>query len=134
VFRLIEVDCVFVNPELIEAEETWAMLEQRFTRDVAGAVPPAADFVLIDEGVLGLDRIEGRRAIPFLDYGRPDDGDQAAAELRSLGARYLVIAWPSFWWLDEYAALAEQLRTTWRRMADSDAAIVFELADSGGLE
>jgi FkbM family methyltransferase len=133
-FRLIEVDCVFVNPELIEAEETWAMLEHRLAQDVARAVPTGADFLLIDEGVLGLDQIEGRRAIPFLDYGQPEDGDAAVAELRGLGARHLVIAWPSFWWLDEYAELAEQLRTKWRRVADTDAAIVFELADSGDAE
>lgn len=128
-FRLIEVDCVFVNPELVPREETWAMLDGRLRREVAGTLPAGADFVLIDEGALGLDELAGRRAVPFLEYGRPEDGAQAVGELRRLargGVRHLVLAWPAFWWLEEYPQLAGELRSRWRRLRDSDAAIVFE--------
>jgi FkbM family methyltransferase len=138
-FRLIEVDCVFINARHAEAhawrEDTWAMLTERLRNDVAAAVPAGSSFVLIDGAVLGIDELAGRRAIPFLErdgeyYGAPEDGEQAVAELgqqMARGVRHVAVAWPSFWWLEEYPELARHLQSSWRRVVDTDAAIVFEL-------
>jgi len=144
--RLIEVDCVFVNSGHREAtswrEQTWTMLAARFLKEVAAAVPDGAEFMLVDDATLGIEQIGGGRAIPFLEeegeyHGAPEDGEHAVAELRKQtdrGVRHIAVAWPSFWWLDEYPELAHELRSSWRRIADSDAAVVFELGDAGVSE
>jgi FkbM family methyltransferase len=141
--RLIELDCVFINPRHPDAggwhEQTWTMLEARLRQELRFAIPAGARFVLIDDGTLGIDQIGGRPAIPFLErdgeyYGSPEHGAQAVAELRSQvarGVRHVALAWQSFWWLKEYPELAQELSASWRRIADSDAAVVFELADAG---
>ena len=138
-FRLIEVDCVFINTHHPDVEtwreDTWAMLSDRLRDELAGAIPPAARFLLIDDNTLGIDELSGRGAIPFLErdgeyYGTPEDGTQAVEELArqtSAGVRHLAIAWPSFWWLEEYPELARHLEDCWRRVAATDAAIVYEL-------
>jgi hypothetical protein len=90
---------------------------------------------LIDDGTLGIDQLDGRRAIPFLERegafgGPPADGTEAVAELdrqTARGVRHAAVAWPSFWWLEAYPELADQLRSGWRRIAESQAAVVFEL-------
>jgi FkbM family methyltransferase len=125
-FRLIEVDCVFVNPELIEPEDTWAMLEERLRLEIATVLPAESEFILIDEGTLELGEADEPRARVFLDYGRPESGEQAVGQLEAAGVNYVVLAWPSFWWLEEYPELADHLRTGWRRVSDTEAAIVFE--------
>lgn len=138
-FRLIEVDCVFINSHHHDAEswreETWAMLSNRFREEVAAALPPGSSFALIDDTTLGMDELAGRRAIPFLErdgeyYGAPDEGEEAVTELirqTEGGVRHVAVAWPSFWWLEEYPELAEHLDADWRRILETDVAIVFEL-------
>jgi FkbM family methyltransferase len=142
-FRLIEVDCVFINSQHADAEtwrrDTWAMLTARLRDEVATAVPTGSSFLLIDDGALAIDHLQGRRAIPFLErdgeyYGAPEDGAHAVRELtreETRGIRHLAVAWPSFWWLEEYPELTQHLSRKWRKLVDSEAAIVFELeADS----
>lgn len=138
-FRLIEVDCVFINSHHPDAEtwrkDTWATLTERFRDEVASVIPLGARFVLIDDSTLGIDDLSGRSAIPFLErdgeyYGAPEDGAQAVEELArqaSRGVRHLAIGWPSFWWLDEYPELARHLHARWHRLAATEAAIVYEL-------
>jgi FkbM family methyltransferase len=138
-FRLLEVDCVFINTHHADAErwreDTWSILSARFRDDVTSALPAGSSFVLIDDTTLGIDDLLGRKAIPCLERdgeygGAPEDGEQAVADLArqtARGVRYLAVAWPSFWWLEEYPELAEHLGSTWRRVVDTDAAIIFEL-------
>ena len=143
--RLIEVDCVFVNPAHPQADrwhrDTWGLLRSRLCGEVSAVVPPRASFLLIDDCTLGIDQLDNRRAIPFLERGdeyggAPGDGNQAVAELdrqTARGVRHLALAWPSFWWLEEYPELADRLRSQWRRIAESQAAIVFELGANPDL-
>jgi FkbM family methyltransferase len=144
--RLIELDCVFINPAHPDAHtwqrDTWAILTERFRREAAALIPPGATFILIDDATLGLDRLDGREAVPFLERdgeyaGAPEDGEHALVELdRVLAERqthHLAIAWPSFWWLEEYPQLKARLRDRWREAHRSDAAIVYELGDDFGL-
>lgn len=137
--RLIEVDCVFINPHHADAgrwrEPTWALLTAQLQDEVRSAVPAGAPFLLIDDDELGIDQLDGRRAIPFLErdgeyYGAPDDGRQAVCELRrqaTAGIGHLAIAWPSFWWLEEYPELTAELERGWERTAQTEAALVFRL-------
>jgi FkbM family methyltransferase len=137
--RLIEVNCVFVNPSHPDADrwhrDTWGSLRSRLRDEISAVVPPGANFLLIDDCTLGIDQLDDRRAIPFLETngeygGPPGDGDQAVAELdrqTARGVRHVALAWPSFWWLEEYPKLADRLRSQWRRIAESQAAVVFEL-------
>jgi FkbM family methyltransferase len=136
--RLIEVDCVFINPRHPDAEQwregTWAILGSRFQDEVRTALPAGVPFVLIDGMTLGIHELEGRRAIPYLevngDYdGAPEDGEQAVAELvrqAGAGVRHVVIAWGCFWMLEEYPELARHLGSQWRTLSDTDAALVYE--------
>jgi FkbM family methyltransferase len=143
-FRLVEVDCVFINAAHPDAarwpDARWTALTTRFREDVAATVPASAPFVLIDDCALGIENLAGRQAIPFLErddeyYGAPADGEQAVRELRlktRQGVRHVAVAWPSFWWLREYPELADHLRANGRRLVETDTTIVFELEDEGG--
>ncbi|MBO0728611.1 MAG: FkbM family methyltransferase [Acidimicrobiaceae bacterium] len=137
--RLIEVNCVFVNPTHSEADRwhrhTWGLLRARLCGDITAVVPPEASFLLIDDCTLGIDQVDGRKAIPFLEHkgdyaGSPADGEQAVAELdrqTARGVHHIALAWPSFWWLEVYPELADELRSRWRRIAENQAVVVFEL-------
>ena len=144
--RLIELDCVFINPAHPDAggwrRDTWALLTERFRNEVVAVIPPAAEFILVDDAKLGLERLEGRGVLPFLEHngeyaGAPDDDEHALAELDRLvaarAARHLAVAWPSFWWLEEYPQLAARLRQDWRLLHNGSAAIVYALPDDSGL-
>jgi hypothetical protein len=49
--------------------------------------------------------------------------------LRLAGARYLVVAWPSFWWLDFYAEFAQHVRRRYRCSLENSRLVVFDLTD-----
>jgi hypothetical protein len=82
------------------------------------------------------DHVRGRRLLPFTERdgsynGPPADGERALAELerqRQQGARYFGIWWTASWWLDEYPAVREHLHVRGRRVLDTDAVTLFELA------
>ena len=65
--------------------------------------------------------------------GKPPPLDASSvAELQRLqaaGARWFVIAWPAFWWLEYYTGLNEWLRTRARRVWESERLIVFALPE-----
>jgi len=103
-------------------------------REIVRAVPAHASFALIDDQTLWNEVGEGRGLIRFLErdglyYGPPEDDAAAFVELdriRALGVDRVVIAWCSFWWLDEYPSFAEYLETNCRRTFESTRLIVYE--------
>lgn len=140
-FRLIEVDCVLLNPQHIDADQwhtpTWALNTHACLHQIPAVIPESESFVLIDDGSLGLEDVEGRAAIPFLErdgeyYGRPADGKTATEELKRLtrrGLHHVVIPWMCFWWLDEYPELAGYLASDWHQLSATEAALVFRLSE-----
>lgn len=48
------------------------------------------------------------------------------------GATHLAIPSTSIWWLDQYFAFGNRLRTTHRQLASAHACVIFELADASG--
>ena len=103
--------------------------------DLDSVVGHSTPFVLIDGQQLGLDSTSGRQVIPFLErdgvyWGAPEDDREAIAcleRLRSEGARFLVLAWPSFWWMDHYTAFMEHVRRSYPSRLENHRLLIFEL-------
>ena len=103
--------------------------------DIAGLIPLENTFILVDEDQLREIIAPGRRAIPFLEqdghyWGLPSDDLTAIRELERLrraGARCIVFTWPSFWWLEYYAAFHRHLRSQFRCVLHNDRLIMFDL-------
>jgi glycosyltransferase involved in cell wall biosynthesis len=104
--------------------------------DLDTVIGRSTPFVLVDGQQLALG-VSGRPAIPFLErdgvyWGEPSDDAEAIAELarlRSDGARFLVLAWPSFWWKDHYPEFMAHVRRSYPCRLENQRLIVFELAD-----
>ena len=120
------------------ARSAWGPRTGRVVRALAERIPPGERFLLLDEGLLGFEReLRGRPVIPFPErdgqfMGIPADDQEALVELeRAGGARigYVAIAWPGFWWLEEYPGLASALRE--RRCALVDDRDLLLLAIEG---
>jgi len=119
-------------------EHSWWHRLARLLDDVSPLIGPSDDFVLIDDDMLGLTWRCGR-AHPFLErdgmyWGPPPDDATAVAELRRMrdaGARYVVVVWPSFWWLDHYADLRTELYAAGPPLLDDERATVFVLGPQG---
>jgi hypothetical protein len=95
-------------------------------------------FILVDEEQVR-SLLPHKRAIPFLEkdgqyWGPPADSKTAVAEverLRGAGARYIAFIWSTAWWLDHYADFAHDLRSRFRRVAETGAVTVFAFDEAG---
>jgi hypothetical protein len=114
-------------------EQSWWHRVARAFEDVTALIGPA-HVVLIDDDVLGL-TWSCKRAHPITErdgiyWGPPSDGAHAVAELRRMreaGARFAVIVWSSFWWLDQYPELRTELAATGPALIDDERIKVFDL-------
>ncbi|MGH7801481.1 MAG: glycosyltransferase family 2 protein [Thermodesulfobacteriota bacterium] len=92
-------------------------------------------FILVDDLKLGINAIYRNRLIHFLErngqyWGVPRDDDEAIRELERLryaGAKFLVFAWSSFWWLDFYSKFNLYLRATFKCVSQTNNMIVFDI-------
>jgi glycosyltransferase involved in cell wall biosynthesis len=113
-------------------EYSWWHRLARLLDDVSPVIGQSDDFVLIDDDLLGL-TWRCARAHPFLErngmyWGPPPDDATAVAELRRMrdaGARYAVVVWPSFWWLDHYPALKAELAAAATPLLEDERVKVF---------
>lgn len=104
-------------------------------RDLADFVPAGDACVFVDGGELDAQATAGRETHPFIereqqDWGAPLDDESALEELDrwlQRDIRYLVFAWPAFWWLDHYEELNHRLQRQARCVLRNDRLIVFEL-------
>lgn len=105
-------------------------------RDVLAAVPPDAALALVDDGTWGPALLPGRKVHGFIErggeyWGPPGSDEEAVLELAALrgrGVRFLVLAWPSFWWLDHYPRFAAELRERAACVVSSSRLRLFDLA------
>jgi hypothetical protein len=133
-----------------EAETSAAELEAAVTelkrlerlrlaeQEIAAAIPAESTFILVDEeGNTTLVKHDPR--VPVLletngQYsGPPRDNETAIREverLRQAGARFLVVTWPAFWWLDYYSGLHQHLRSVFPCLLDNERLILFDLRSS----
>lgn len=80
-------------------------------------VPPGQPFVLIDDGILGMEATAGRPALPMLardeiPWGTPEDDDAAIAALELHlrdGVRYVALTPDCDWWRDSFPRLFSAL-------------------------
>jgi len=110
----------------------------RVAHELAEVVPETDLLILVDDGQWLAPDIAGPRpTLPFLEkdgqyWGSPSDDATAVAELerlRGLGARFLAVGWPAFWWLDHYQRFAEHLRDHYPCLLENERIVVFDLRD-----
>ena len=72
--------------------------------------------------------LRGRTVIPFPEAGgewagNPADDEEALAALlrmRDASVSYFAVAWPAFWWFEEYPASMRELRAGGRVLVEDD--------------
>jgi glycosyltransferase involved in cell wall biosynthesis len=110
-------------------------------QDLTALVSPGESYILVNGDEWGDPQpVEDRRAIPFLEsegvYWGPPADDAAAIDeverLRRQGARYVVLWWTCFWWLEHYAQFSRYLQSRFTRSLDNERLIAFDLAISKG--
>lgn len=114
---------------------SWFHRLRAVAEDIDALIPTDVPFVLVDDDNLGMRPGPGRRPIPFLErdgnwWGAPADDRTAIAELERLresGARFLVFAWPGFWWLDHYSGFADYVETRFERVVATEDLLIFDL-------
>jgi hypothetical protein len=113
----------------------WHQIEHSL-RSIARLIPAADALILVDDDQWGADAfIAGRRRYPFLEHdgqywGPPSDdarGIQELERLRKLGAGWIVFAWPSFWWLEQYVELKRYLSSEYYSAHTDERLIIFDL-------
>jgi hypothetical protein len=117
-------------------QHSWFHRLDQAISDVLSIVPSESEFVLVDSSTWDADEAFGRRiARPFLkcnenDWGPPPNSDAAIAQLDSIrrnGIEYLVIAWPSFWWFDEYSSLFDHINGIATCVLKNDVVVIYKL-------
>ena len=119
-----------------EKLDLWQWIRQldRATQELATLVDANAPLALVDDAALAGSPLAAR-AVGFLHrdgiyYGPPAADAQAIAEterLRASGIEYLVIAWPSFWWLEHYQKFHRHLQHNASCLHHNDNLAVFHL-------
>lgn len=117
------------------AAREWSEHAQQAAQELATVVAADDPFILVDEDRIRSELPCAHRALPFLErngqYWGPPLGDVTAIEeverLRRHGARFLVVAWPAFWWLDFYGGLERHLNSRYRRVLETERVVIFEL-------
>jgi hypothetical protein len=115
--------------------KSWVHQLYQAKQELTAVIPEGERFVLVDQDELRPDLAPGLSAVPFREHdgaywGPPSDAGAALQELdrlRHCGARFVVFAWPAFWWLDYYADFTRYLRVTCRCLLENSRLVVFEL-------
>jgi glycosyltransferase involved in cell wall biosynthesis len=114
----------------------WVYRVTEAARRLDEVIPQRTPFVLVDDGDWSMSADERRSPIPFLEnggawWGPPADDAEAIAALARLrddGARYLVFAFPAFWWLEHYTGFADHVASSCEQVAATDDLLIYALA------
>ena len=118
---------------------TWIANLNRASEELKSIPLEGKDVVLVDDAQFSETWIpQAGRIIPFLEknghyWGPPSDSQtaiDAIERLRSGGARYLIFAWPAFWWLEYYPEFSEHLRANYHSVLQNDRLLVMKLSSS----
>jgi tetratricopeptide (TPR) repeat protein len=129
-------NCLNNQANFQAAEEQWEKDIHLARSELAQLIPEGERLILIDENYLGGELVVNRHALPFTErggqyWGPPADDAAAVAEFnrqRAMGARFLVIAWPAFWWLEHYAGLHRHLYARYPCLLQNPRLVVFDLS------
>lgn len=121
-----------VHPRLYLSKVDHVRTSFRAAQDIEAIVPPGARIALADEYQLAA-AIHGRLVSHFPErdgvYAGPpaSDADALAAlqHARATGVQFLVVAWPSFWWLKHYGQFRQTLDRY--RVFGNDRIVAFDL-------
>ncbi len=108
--------------------------------DLESVVPEGESLILLDESRWSLEQPLGnRQVLPFIEkdgvyWGTPSSDDVAISELErmrdSYKVKFIVVAWPAFWWLEEYRAFGSHLAESFRLLVSNERVMVYALSDN----
>jgi glycosyltransferase involved in cell wall biosynthesis len=118
-------------------QSSWLWRTKRAKDEIDAAIPSGASFVLVDDNALDIRHDLDRSAIPFLErngeyWGSPPDDSSAIHELERLrreGVGFVVVGWPSFWWLEHYPGFHQHLIHRTRPVLSNERLLVFDMRD-----
>lgn len=124
-----------VHPKAYLEVVEWNHRIHQMARDISSLLTPDDTFILVDEDQFREIMAAGRRVRPFLErdgqyWGAPADDDTAISELermRTSGIRFLIFAWPAFWWLEHYRGFHNYLRSRFQCALQNDRVVAFNL-------
>jgi glycosyltransferase involved in cell wall biosynthesis len=119
-------------------QKSWFHRLHKATEEIASLVSANEAFVLVDQDEWGMRAENSRLPIPFLErygkyWGSPPNDEVAIRELERLrqsGAKFMVFAWPAFWWLEHYASLHRYMRNNYPCVMENERVVVFDLGRS----
>lgn len=112
----------------------WWLRTERVVETIERIVPRGGRLALSDETLLGFEaQLRGRNIVPFPEQdgewaGNPVDDKHALAALARLRAEavpYIAVAWPAFWWFEEYSGFARELRRSMDALVEDDDLVLF---------
>jgi len=121
--------------EPLKRSDLLARRLQASAQDIATIIPREHLFIVVGDEWWNTQIAPGRGAIPFPArngqyWGAPPDDSTAIRELERLRkseAKFLILGWPYFWWLDFYPELARYLFKEFRNVLKNDRLIVFDI-------
>ena len=125
-----------IHPRLF-SEKVWQAKALALLEDLLELVPAGCTIALIDDNYLSkrclkpwnVHRVQERDGVY---WGPPESAEQAIFGIETasrLGARFVAVAWPAFWWLKEYAGLGRHLGSTARCVVENDRLILFTIGN-----
>jgi hypothetical protein len=114
--------CAFLNVDIPDLPfphaNEWMHKLMEATVEIKNIISPGETFILIDQEGFGENFSEDRNCIPFLEkdgkyFGLPGNDEEAIAAFERLlvkQPKYIVIGWPSFWWLDHFKKFNQHLQ------------------------
>jgi glycosyltransferase involved in cell wall biosynthesis len=92
-------------------ERSWPLRSQRALDEIDDVIPPSTPFVLVDGGRIGVEPTPRRPLVRVAE-----DGSRLADLLQH---DFLVVAWPSFSWLDSRPDLRADIGQSYRPVLDN---------------
>jgi hypothetical protein len=135
-----ELELMAAIEEMLARAAPWDTWREGLINDLSTCVPAGSPFILVDDDALQINGLtQDRPATPFLErdgqyWGSPPDDDTAIAEigrLRTGGAEFLAVAWPSAWWFDAYPRWSAHLRERFTCVLERPGVTIFDLRIGG---
>lgn len=103
--------------------------------DILALISKNEQFILIDDEMSLRKSIASRlKVLNFTErngkYWKPSNAEEAIQEferLRGLGAKYIVFAWPSFWWFKHYSGFYTYLKSNFQCIIENSRLLIFAL-------
>jgi hypothetical protein len=107
------------------------------THEFKNLVAPGKSFILVDQEGFGEEFSEGRTKLLFTEEngvynGEPATDEEAIQQLERLLEKcpgYLVIGWPSFWWIEHYTSFYEMIHQLFKCVLKNERLIIYDLQD-----